>query len=393
MKWNSWDPAILRYFIFRGTLSRVYLPILVIYMADMGLTLPQIAGITMAGKVASFFFEVPSGAVADTLGHRRTLVISQIGQALSCFFFLGGSLPWILVGTLTYFLFGSLLTGTGEALFFEYLKSKNKQSEHLKQLGEGKAFSRFFNMIAVFVGGASYALSPVLPFLICAVQFAVGAIVIAGFPAANAIKSIEKEEGFTTLLKHFPRAIKTIWQHRFVFWLVVLNAILIGSIGGTNDFQQLVFTHLGATTVFIGAVYAVKRVVAMVVASYAHRLAVIGPARVMLLCTILAVAYAMVTPLVSSFLIYGVVVLLASVVYSLIEVFFNDYLNQAIPSLSRATTISVANFATQGVGVLTASFFAWIHLPPAQIYAVLGAAILVFGAIPLLRIAALQSKQ
>ncbi len=382
----SWNPAIRRYFIFRGLLSRVFLPILVIFMADQGLDLGQIALVTVAGKVVSLIFEIPSGAIADTIGHRRALVISLLGQALAALLFLPGTLPWIMAGTVLYFLAGTLLTGTGEALFFEYIKSIGRETDHLKLWGEGKSMSRLLNLVAVFIGGASYALSPSLPFLICAAQFIAAAICINGFPSPPKSISVTQEEGFMQLLRHFPRALKSIWSVAFVFWLVVMNALLIGSISGTNDFQQLIFDHLGATTIFIGAVYAIKRVVSMILNSYAHRLATFGAVRIMTVCTVMLAAYAFLTPFISSFWLYGAVVLIASAIYGLLEVFFNDSLNKAIPSLSRATTISVANFATSAVGIGSALLFGSLHLPLPQLYAVLGMLIILCAIVPLIRL-------
>lgn len=385
MKFDWKDPAT-RYFLFRGFLSRMYLPILVIYMLDRGLSLPQIALITAAGQLASLIFEVPSGAIADTIGHRTTLVISLVGQALCALIFLGGNFTWILAASIGYYLFGSLMTGTSEALFFEYLKSIGREAEHLKLWGGGKSFARLINMFSVFVGGASYALSPSLPFIFCSVQFFAAALLISAFPHPKIITSVETREGFVQLLRHFPRALKTIWSRKTVFWLVVLNAILIGSIGGTNDFQQIIFTHLGATTTFVGFVYSAKRFVSMIMNSRAHKLAAIGPTKIMLLCTLLMVTYALVTPYVHSFLLYGLIVLMASCVYGLLEVLFNDFLNQAIPSISRATTISVSNFATAGVAILSASLFGWLHLPPEQTFTVLGIVILGTTLLPLVRL-------
>lgn len=384
---SRWDPAIRRYFIFRGLLSRVFLPILVIYMAAQGLSIAQIALVTVIGKIVSLVFEVPSGAAADTLGHKRALVISMLGQAVSSLLFIGGTLPWIIAGTVGYFVSGTLLTGTSEALFFEYIKSVGRQTEHLQLWGEGKSMSRILNLVAVFVGGVSYTISPILPFIICALQFSAAALCIAGFPSPKPIQSVAKKEGFVELLHHFPRAIKTIWSIPNVFWLTIMNALLIGAISGSNDFQQLIFNDLGATATFIGLVYSLKRVMSMTLNSYAHRLAKFGPTRIMTFCTAMLAAYAFLTPLISSFLLYTLIVLIASMIYGLLEVFFNDLLNQSIPSLSRATTLSVSNFATSAVGILSASLFGWVQLSVPQTYVVLGVAILLLSIFPLIRLA------
>ena len=128
MKLMRWRDPIGRYYFFRGLLGRVYLPILVIYMLNRGLSVGQVALISTLAFAASFIFEVPSGAIADHIGHRRTLIISLLGQALAALCYLGGTFPLILAGSVGYMTAGSLLTGTGEALFLNISnRKKGKQ--------------------------------------------------------------------------------------------------------------------------------------------------------------------------------------------------------------------------------------------------------------------------
>ena len=386
------DPHIRKYWFFRGLLSRMYLPILVVYMVDQGLSLEQIALIVTVGWTVSLLFEVPSGAVADTVGHRNALVIAMVGQALSSFFFLGGTFAWILIATIGYFVSGSLLTGTGEALFFEYMKSNGKEEEHLRLSGEGKSFSRIFNMIAVFVGGASYVWHPFLPFILCAIQFFVAAYIISTFPSPRAVASVEKQEGFLAVAAHFPRALKTIWSYPFVFWLVLTHAFLVGIPFGTNDFQQIIFQSLGATTVFISLVYTTKRLLAMTLSNQVYRLKRLGAARVMFLCALLVLFYGLATPLVSSYVAYASVVLLLSTMYVIMEVLFNDLVNHRIPSLSRATTLSVANFARTIVSIIAAASFGWLSTSLPMSFAVVSVVGFLLCLYPINRLFTLEKR-
>ena len=97
---------VKKYYVFRALLKRFILPILILYGLDRGLSLSELALIAAVGSVLSFVLEIPSGAIADRFGHRRTLVVSMLGQALSMLLYLGGSFWWILMGTALYFGFG-----------------------------------------------------------------------------------------------------------------------------------------------------------------------------------------------------------------------------------------------------------------------------------------------
>lgn len=381
----AWDGSMKRYFLFRGLLSRVYLPILVLFMVSHDLSLGAIASVIAIGQITSFLCEIPSGAIADTMGHRKTLVISLFGQAISSLLFLPGSYVWIVTATVFYNVSASLMSGTSEALFFEYVKSLGRESDHLRLWGQGKAFSRFFNMTAVFLGGVTYGIHPTIPFILCSLQFLVAGILIRTFPKPTRHVSVEEREGFSSLLQHFPRALRLIANNHQIFWLMILNALLMGAITGTNDFQQLIFSNLGATATFIGGVYTLKRFVSMMANGFIYRLSRVKPMIVMTGLLSLFLTYLFLTPFVHSFVVYGALVLLASVVYGVLEVVINDWVNQAIPSLSRATTLSVGNFFMSVVAILSALLFGFIGGDPAWTYPVLGVLILVLSIVPLAR--------
>lgn len=58
--------------------ARAYYPVLAIFFTDLGLTLDQYAILNVAWAAAIFLLEVPSGALADTIGRKRLLVVSSM---------------------------------------------------------------------------------------------------------------------------------------------------------------------------------------------------------------------------------------------------------------------------------------------------------------------------
>jgi len=91
-----WFDDIKKYFVFRASIKRFVWPILVIYMLDIGLSVSDVAVIAVCGHVVSLLLEIPSGMISDTLGHKKTLVLSLVGQALSMLLYLGGAF-WLLI--------------------------------------------------------------------------------------------------------------------------------------------------------------------------------------------------------------------------------------------------------------------------------------------------------
>lgn len=58
--------------------ARAYYPVLAVLFLDLGLTLDRFVLLNLVWAAAIFLFEVPSGALADTLGRKRLLVFSSL---------------------------------------------------------------------------------------------------------------------------------------------------------------------------------------------------------------------------------------------------------------------------------------------------------------------------
>ena len=79
--------------------ARAYYPILAILFIDLGLTLDQYVLLNFVWAASIFLFEVPSGALADTLGRKNLLVAASILMIaeMSCLLFAPKDGGWLLV--------------------------------------------------------------------------------------------------------------------------------------------------------------------------------------------------------------------------------------------------------------------------------------------------------
>src|SRR6478735_2072216 len=68
-----------RYVIFSVFFTaRAYYPVLAILFLDLGLNLDQFVFLNLIWAATIFLFEVPSGALADTIGRRRLLITASV---------------------------------------------------------------------------------------------------------------------------------------------------------------------------------------------------------------------------------------------------------------------------------------------------------------------------
>src|SRR3989344_1044823 len=93
LKGNIWKYAVLLI-----ANKRIFVAILgAYYLTIPGVTPQGIGIILLAGSLAGFLFEIPSGYVSDKMGHKAALVISRVFMLLSTIFWLAANNIWLLI--------------------------------------------------------------------------------------------------------------------------------------------------------------------------------------------------------------------------------------------------------------------------------------------------------
>jgi MFS family permease len=159
----------VRYFLaFRVFFNaRFYYPVFTILFLDFGLTLQQFALLNVAWATAIVLLEVPSGALADTIGRRNLLVLAGalmvVEIAILCFAPMGN--PNLLFAI---FLVNRVLSGTAEAaasgadeaLAYDSLKEEGDVSDWGAVLEKQMRLQSIAYIVAMSLGAAVY--DPVL---------------------------------------------------------------------------------------------------------------------------------------------------------------------------------------------------------------------------------------
>jgi MFS family permease len=155
----------VRYFVaFRVFFNaRFYYPVFTILFLDFGLTLQQFALLNVAWAAAIVLLEVPSGALADTVGRRNLLVcagaLMVVEIALLCFAPMGN-----LNLLFAIFLVNRVLSGTAEAaasgadeaLAYDSLKKEGQASDWGAVLEKQMRFQSIAYIGAMSLGAAVY---------------------------------------------------------------------------------------------------------------------------------------------------------------------------------------------------------------------------------------------
>jgi MFS family permease len=143
--------------------SRFYYPIFTILFLDFGLSLQQFALLNVAWAAAIVLFEVPSGALADTVGRKTLLVFSAalmvVEMALLCFVPKGNVNLLFVVFLINRVLSGiaeAAASGADEAIAYDALKQHGHATEWPRVLEKLMRMQSIAYMGAMSLGAAVY---------------------------------------------------------------------------------------------------------------------------------------------------------------------------------------------------------------------------------------------
>lgn len=147
----------------------------VLYLGFMGLNLTEIGIIEGVYHMTSVICEVPSGAVADIFGRKRTMVAGRLCVFISCLLMLFGRTYSIFMLSFALQAFGDTLnSGSDEALLYDSMKIRGQESNYMKVSSRINGIIEVASAIATVAGGiiaekvsfsACYLTSAVLGFI------------------------------------------------------------------------------------------------------------------------------------------------------------------------------------------------------------------------------------
>lgn len=143
--------------------ARAYYPVLAILFLDLGLTLDQFVLLNLIWAATIFLFEVPSGALADTLGRKKLLVTASMLMLveMSCLLLAprnGGTmlLALCVVNRICSGLSEACASGADEALAYDSLPEDERAGAWDKLLATAMRWRSVGFVVAMVLGGLIY---------------------------------------------------------------------------------------------------------------------------------------------------------------------------------------------------------------------------------------------
>lgn len=147
--------------------ARAYYPVLAILFLDLGLTLDQFILLNLIWAAVIFLFEVPSGALADTIGRKKLLVAASALMVVEMLCLLlaprdGGALLFGLcvLNRICSGLSEACASGADEALAYDSLAETDRADSWDKLLATSMRWRSTGYVVAMILGGLIYDPEP-----------------------------------------------------------------------------------------------------------------------------------------------------------------------------------------------------------------------------------------
>lgn len=294
----------------------------------------------------SIISEIPTGAIADLLGKKKTIIISLF--VLSFGQFIMASVNDLIGLVISSFIMGigmAFYSGTMDAYTYDYLSEINQQNNYDKIFSKNQTIQLVTLTVCTIIGGYLYTISPSLPFYLNSLFTLFGAIASLFLIKLTIDDQQFSLKNFTNQTKQgFTQLFKSINIRKKVYLLLSIGCIFTVS---TQSLDNILGIEFGFNSQSLSLLTAAMLLITSVSVQFVPKLRRrFGNITSLFLVGILAVLIYLVSPFVS-ILFGGLILILRQTSDSFFENLSSNIINNSVPSQFRATTISTFNMIKQ----------------------------------------------
>jgi len=327
-----------------------FLPVLALYFQSKLYTATNVALVFSIEAICLVLFEVPTGAVADLFGRKRTLILSRVADLSGlAFLYFARSMPMFVGYAVFNALARSLSSGTENAMIYDTLKEEGREQHYKKTIGIYYALWPLGASAGSIIGGYLAKVSLQLPVLWTFLPYTLT------FIGCLFLKepSYQREE-HRNIVRHMKGAFKLIAGNKQILVLISASLAMM-SLGETvHYFSPLFFKFKLIPIQYFGYVSALTYGLSSLGHYLSHSFAKqLGDKVSLIGITLLSPVLTLAATFTGG---WGTLVLftLPSICFGLKNPVIDHLLNKEVSSGQRATVISINSFASQ-LGIAAAA--------------------------------------
>lgn len=280
---------MIRRFSLYGFLKnqRYFEPFIILFFLQQGLSFTQIGILIGFRELFINLVEIPSGAVADLFGRRRSMVLSFIAYIISFIIFGFSSDYWHFFIAMFFFAIGEAFrTGTHKAMIFTWLRLQGRLDEKTRVYGYTRSWSKIGSIVSTILAVLFVLLTNNYSyvFFFAIVPYIIGLLNFLSYPAELEGRP-EKSVSFKKMAIHLWECMRSAMANVNLRRLIIESISFEGVYKAVDTYLQPILKNIAImlpifilwgeaqrSSIIVGAVYIVIYFAAALASRNAYRL-------------------------------------------------------------------------------------------------------------------------
>lgn len=353
------EKNIPKYYLFMALRYGMFffIPIFVLYLKTKGITMTQVMLLQAVYCIMVFTLEIPTGAIADQIGRKKTIAIgSAFGAAGILYYAFAETFTGFILAEIILALGTVMISGADISILYDTLKILKRESHFKKIQGRANAIGFAAAALASLVGGWLYTIDARLPMIAASLPFAITVFVALSMrePAPSGTATLAET---ISLIK---TGIRFTATHKQVRWLVLYTAIYSAFSFAMFWLYQPFLIRAGISVIYFGPIFAAINLLVALGAFSSHRIEnTIGEkASLIMIPTLTIIALVLLS---TGHLPLGfMAIILGQFAWGYSDPVINDYINRHIASRNRATILSINSLSISMAGAIVLPFIGYL---------------------------------
>jgi len=228
--------------------QRYFEPFLFLAFLEKGLDFTDIGLLIAVRELTTNLLEIPSGAVADVISRRFSMILS-FGAYIVAFTTFGyaSDMNLLYLGMLFFGVGEAFRSGTHKAMIFAWLRSQDREDERVKIYGYTRSWSQYGSAVSVALAApiVLFTVSYEWIFLAALVPYALNIVNFLGYP-----KDLDEAAGVVSMsevVRHAGRTVSDSVRRPRLRRLFFESMGFDGVFAATKDYLQPVLAALALT--------------------------------------------------------------------------------------------------------------------------------------------------
>lgn len=313
-------------------------PILVLFLIAKGLNFTEIMILQSIASISVILFEVPTGAVADKVGRKVSLIFGSILWSISLLtYILGESFLIFAFAEIIFSLGATFKSGADTALIYDTLKNLNKEGEFQRIEGHARSFALYAQAVGSVIAGFVYEVNIFLPMIISIGFMLITIIITLGFKDPPII--LDNKRSFYQYYQQIKESGRFIIGHEKIKALILYSMVFFIFYRTGFWYFQPYMEGVDIPVKYFGVIFFIFNIIAAITSKRSYKIMEKTKPRTLTFMSLLMIVSFILMSLIHVWI--GVfAILLQQMARGLYRPALNKYMNKHIPSEQRATILS-----------------------------------------------------